>query len=598
MKRIFTTVLLILLFNCSFAMAQGDNIDLQNQAIQSQRQFDRAMEQKAELRQLEKDRIEFESLEKEEVEKELSQNDGKVIQNLSQIQCFRISQIRFSANKILSNRQAKSLTESYLGKCLTISQVSEIGKKVGDYLVNKGFLTSRVEIPAQTLESGVLQINIHETYLEKITFNDDGFFDKSQKIFVFGFDDEKEILNIEKIDRGIDQINRLGSNNAVAKILPGNMENSSIVAIENNPQKRTRVNLSYDSKGSDISGRYKNTIALSQDNLFHINDNFNISKTGNNFDSHRKTNRSDSLNSNFSVPFGRHILSLNYSKSSYFFRSGNDNFSKSDGHTSTSFAALNSNIIKSKRLKINSNFDITRRYNQNFSNDQKIDASSRKASIASFSIVNSAFFNNSSLYLKPTYSKSINLLDARKDPKTIAAKDAHAEFEMFKLHANYSRKLTIPYLENSVYNLSFDSQLSKQKLYGIDQFSVGGFYTVRGLRNGSISNDSGYNIKNEITFNLRKVSDLLVKEEYLGSFANVVNYISITPFYDYGFVKSSYGKDSGRVSSSGFSAGFDNSKFTTSLTCAWVLSKSQYLLDNRKENMAIYFDIGTQFGFF
>ncbi len=596
MKRTFTTVLLILLSNFSFASAQ--DLDLQNQVIQSQKQFDRAMEQKAELKKLEKDRIEFESLEKEDLERDLGENDGKVVQNLSQIQCFRINKINFSSNKILTNRQAKFLTEEYLGKCLTISQVSGIAKKLGDYLINNGFVTSRVAIPSQSLAGGVLQININESYLEKITFNDDSFLDKTQKVFAFGFDNEKEILNIEKIDRGIDQINRLGSNNAVVKILPGNIENGSIVAIENNPQKRTRVNLYYDSKGNDISGGYRNTVSLSQDNLFHINDNFNISKTGNNLDSHRKTNRSDSLNGNFSVPFERHLLSLNYSKSSYFFKSGNDGFSKSEGHTSTSTAGLNSNIIKSKRFKVNSNFDITRRYNQNFSNDQKIDTSSRKASIASFSIINSVFFDNASLYLKPTYSRSLNILDARKDSKTIAAEDAHAEFEMFKFYANYSLKFTIPYLENSIYNLSFDSQLSKQKLYGIDQFSVGGFYTVRGLRNGSISNDSGYNIKNELTLNLHKISDSLFDAEDLGSFSNLINYFSITPFYDYGFVKSSFGKESGRLSSSGFSIGFDNSKFTTSLTCAWVLSKSQYLLDNRKENMAIYFDLGTQFGFF
>lgn len=598
MKRIFTTILLFFV-SISFAKAETENSNQQDQVIQSQKQFERANEQELELKQLEKDRLEFEGKKREETEESFLENDGKIVQDFSAIQCFRINKINFSPNKILSKIVENKITKEYLNRCLAISQVVELAQDITNHFVEQGFVTSRAEIPVQNLKEGILQINIVESYLEKIVLNQDGFFDKTQKILLFGLVDDKEVLNLKKIDRGVEQMNRLASNRAVAKILPGSAVNKSIVAVENNSAKKTRVNLAFDTNGNDISGRYRDTIGLSQDNLLHLNETFNINKTGNHLDSARTTNRSDSFNTNFSLPFANNILTLNYSKSSYYFVAGENNFSVSEGHTSTKSISLNSGIFKGKKFKINSNFDITNRYNQNFANKQKIETSSRKASFGNFSLINSIFFDNSSLYLKPTYSKSLNIFDAQKDDKNLPASAAHAEFEIFKLYANYSHKPTNSYLEGAFYNLTFDSQIANHKLYGIDQFSVGGVYTVRGFRNGSIANDSGYSLRNELTFNLGKILLPNLKSENLKQKVfSQINYFSITPFYDYGAVKSAFDNQGGRVSSSGLSVGFDNGTINSSLTFAWVLSKSQYLLTNYQENRAIYFDIGMKFGFF
>lgn len=112
-------------------------------------------------------------------------------------------------------------------------------------------------------------------------------------------------------------MNRISSNNAAVKLLPGSVDNSSIVTVENHPKNTSRINVSYDNIGSSITGEKRDTIGFTHDNLLHLNDSFNISRTANDSDSYNK-HRSTSTSGNFSMPLGRHTFTFSASKSSYF----------------------------------------------------------------------------------------------------------------------------------------------------------------------------------------------------------------------------------------------------------------------------------------
>lgn len=392
MKKIITILLLSLFPLTAHASSEAEQqsiINQQNQVIQNQKQIERAKEIQIDLKQVDKEQKRIEEQEKDYLEK----NDGKVVHDLRAIQCFRIQSISFSENKILSKFQERSLSKNYLGRCLTLDQILEFNKEVSNYLIAKGFITSRAEVPAQNLSSGDLQINIIESYLENITLNDDKFFDQTQKLSAFGLigvtKKDDRILNLQEIELGIDQMNRLSSNNAAVKLLPGSVS-SSIVAVENHPKNTSRINASYDNVGSSTTGEKRDTIGFAHDNLLHLNDSFSISRTANDFDSYNK-HRSTSTSGNFSMPLGRHTFTFIASKSSYFFLTGENKDIRTYGDTLTKTASFDSILIKNKKFKISSNFNISSRYNQNFQNDEKIEVSSRKASIATFGLSNTFF---------------------------------------------------------------------------------------------------------------------------------------------------------------------------------------------------------------
>ncbi len=570
MKKPLTTLALAL-FACN-SQAASDS----DQIMQRQQQFERDQIHQKEIKQVEKELERIEQIENEE-QQNLTKESGKVVQDLRAIQCFRIREIKFSSNQIISKFRSKILTKDYLGKCLNLSQISELNQKISNYLAESGYATSRSNIPQQSIESGILKIEITESGLEKIIFREDNFFDQTQKFTAFGLVGKDEILDMKKIEQGLEQINRLSSNNATIKILPSSQENTSIIAVENNPKNSSRLSAAYDNNGVKLTGARRETISFNQDNLLRLNDNLVISRTANDLDNNRKEQGSNSFSSSFSVPFTWCNLTLNYSKSSYFFHSGDIVNSKYTGTTSTKSAAFDALLLKSKKFKLATNLLLTQRYNQNFSAGVK-DSSSHKASFGSVSLPTTLFFNESSLFLKPTYSKSLNILDSQTDGGKLPSNVAHFEFDIFRFYANFSQKLKIVEAPIS-YNLTFDSQISKQTLYGVDQFAVGGVYSVRGFANGSIADDSGYNVKNEISVNLGR------------GFA-------LTPFYDYGYVRSKGGQQSGRLSGTGFKIGFSQQYFSANIIFSWAISKSQYLLQNYGENNAVYFNLASEFGFF
>ncbi len=577
----------------------------QDQLLQLQKQYEQDLSRQKELQQIERER---KQIEKEDKQKPLAE---KIDKNTDLSRCFLAKKIVVLPNKIISQFRAKILIKNHVGKCLNIVEIRELNQILTNHLISEGYATSKAETSLANPETEVLKIKIIESKLENILFNQETFFDKTQKFTAFGFMKKGDILNIEKIENGLDQINRLSANNAVMKIAPGQEPNSSVVLVENTVGKTSNLTLSYDNYGSRITGVKRESISFSQDNLLKLNDNLSINRTANDLNKNHDKRGSNSISTNFSIPFSWYILTLQYSKSSYFFYVGKNQV-KNNGTTSSKSVTLDVNLLKKRKLKITSNFNLLQRYNQNFSDNVKQEESSRKASIASTGISTTLFFNNSSLLLKPSFSKSLNILDAEKDPIGLDKSSAHSKFNIWKFYGNYAHKFTASKTPVN-YSLTFDSQISDRTLYGNDRFSVGGVYSVRGFRDGSLSFDSGYSIKNEVTVYLGQTILPYLNQEEPSKYLQYLNYLYLTPFYDYGFSQAAERKrvgvnplnsqilrgntESGRLSGTGVKFGINHQYLNANITYAKVLSRSQHLLQNYNEKKAIYFNLSTNFSF-
>jgi len=148
-----------------------------------------------------------------------------------------------------------------------------------------------------------------------------------------------------------------------------------------------------------------------------------------------------------------------------------------------------------------------------------------------------------------------------------------------------------------------DSQISKATLFGSEQFSVGGYCSVRGFRENNIIGDHGYYFRNKASPYLGQflVPALTPKEERKdnrNSFISKNLYhlykFSIEPFYDYGYVKTKYNGDSGRLSGVGIETIFSGKYFDASLTYSWGLQKSNLITSDDKENKMLYFELSAK----
>lgn len=601
--KLFTTSFFFTIFLSLFAIQskaqQQDVINLQNQIIQNQQiiQSEENLQKK---------------LQKIAREREISsrQNPSKTLEKIkisdkkNRNSCFLVKEIEIIQDSIISKEKMQENLKEFREKCLTENEVGFLVKKATNFLINEGFVTSRAVLQEKNNKSGVLQLKIIPGILEKIVFNDDDFFDKTQKLSAFLLFYENKPLNIHEITYGLDTINRLSSNAAVIKIYPGKQENSSIIFVENKPQNRLNLALSYDDYGSRSTGKRRNNYNISLDNFLWMNDSIAISRSANDFDAQNHLRKNNLVSLNYSIPFKRLILNASYSNYSYSFFSGGFGGALQTRFSGSSISQnFGADYIlfsdKAKKFTLNSN--LLHRQIRNFQDQTRISVSSQNLSEGEIGLTSNFYFDNSAIFLKLAYAKGLKILGATEDEKNLLRGEAQRQYEVYKVNFNLSHNFFLSekrfYLN---YNLSGSGQYSQDKLISNAQIFAGGPFTVRGFEEGSISGDSGFILRNDLRFNLGKLAAEFV-DLGGGKIANQLYNFSVTPFFDYGYVANRGAFDPSlarkNVSGAGVKISYNSKNFDASISYARALNKTVILGRDYDEEEAIYFNVGIDFDF-
>jgi hemolysin activation/secretion protein len=139
----------------------------------------------------------------------------------------------------------------YAGHCLGVNEITQImGLVTRDY-IERGYVTTRAYLPAQDLHTGTLLIDVVEGVIEQLKQDDGAARLPLNTSFPAG---AGQLLNLRDLEQGIDQLNRLQSNNATLDIQPGSQPGGSNVVIHNQPSRPVHLFVSYDNQGSVSTG--------------------------------------------------------------------------------------------------------------------------------------------------------------------------------------------------------------------------------------------------------------------------------------------------------------------------------------------------------
>lgn len=516
--------------------------------------------------------------------------------------CVAIKEIHLLDAKSLSSFRKKRIVAPFIGKCMEAETLAAVIKAVNEYYHSQGFVTTQVAVPKQNLQRGIFELQIIEGRVEKISFGKDRFIEKMQEFTAFG-NVEGEVLNVDDINQGISQINRLQSNQAVMKIEPGSQSGDSKIIVDNKKKFPVKLTAGKDNLGNKFTGEQRTTFSSSFDNLLFLNDNLNLSYATNYHDP-SGIKDSKSFSSSFSIPFKYNTFSYDFYRSEY--KGQHQGISAPitlTGFSQSSKFTIDRVLINRAKLRFSTNASLASKQAASYIKGVKSETLERRLSVLNIAFAASYYFNDTtSIYLKPIYSKGLKVLNAKQDEFNENGTIPKSQFEYFKLYANFSKRLTIPKTEIPVtFSTEMDSQYAKQTLFGSEQFSVGGYYSVRGFREGYITGDSGYYFRNKVNVNLGSLIAPLTKNQaqdnqsFLSKNLTHLNKISLEPFYDYGYTKYKYidnGAD-GRLSGAGLKSIFSSKYFTAALTYSWATSKSRLINATTKENKLVYFELSA-----
>ena len=551
---------------------------------------------------------EFEAIKKDQDRKKKEEEENQKPQMLSVSEqstvCFSIKKIKFQDANSLSWFRKKKLSAPFIGKCLEDKVLTDIVAVINNYYQSKGFITAQVLVPKQNLQSGIFELKIIEGKIEKIVFGKDRVIEKMQEFTAFG-NAEGEILNINDINQGIYQINRLSSNAAVMKIEPGSFSGDSKIVIDNNKSFPARATISKDNLGNKFTGVQRLNFSSNFDNLLFLNDNLNLSYT-NNIHDDSQVKDLKAFSSSLSIPFKYSTFSYDYSRSEFKGQSTLQNsILTTTGFSDQRKFTVDRVLLSKANLRLSTSASLTSKESTSYLNGEKQENSVRKLSIINAGFALSFYPNDkTNIYLKPSYSRGLKILNAQQDLSNIKADTPKAQFESFKFYANFSHKLTIPKINAPVViSTEMDSQFAKQTLFGSEQFAVGGYYSVRGFRESYITGDSGYYFRNKASFNIGSLILPLFNAQNQASGTESANFLQknlpylsrlkLEPFYDFGYVRNKYNGSDGGLSGAGVKTIFDSKYFSASVTYSQGLQKSHLITSVTKENKLIYFEISA-----
>ncbi|AKL98223.1 ShlB/FhaC/HecB family hemolysin secretion/activation protein [Endomicrobium proavitum] len=496
---------------------------------------------------------------------------------------YKFDKIVVIGNKIFSGKTLhKAVLKQFLNKPINKYNVSLLQSMLLKYYISRGYITTKVYFDPEQIniidnkETGQTETTFiviveegktGKISLEQVTKDNASktvskigkFRNNARLFFAFPFAVNKPV-NMNVFEQGLDQMNRLQSNNVTMEIAPAadkralEQAYSNIVIINNqNPlaggvasgARTTFLNLNYNNGGSKSTGEQVLNLSVSQDNLLSINDNIYISYTENsdslfNLDkkdssvdygqSHayktldmfnnddEKKKFSKALQGAVSFPFGYWTLnaSLNYSNYKSTVEGQYTRFHITGQSLSQAYT-LDRVIYRTQIYKLNFGSGVEIKDTESYIRDVRSETGSGRRSNVSVYFNNVIYTSLGTIILKPSYQRGVSWFGSKTDADTymnyeMLSSDPRLEYNLLKLYLYFNTGFSIPLLTKNKnsgvrnrlplsYTLTIDSQYSFNSLYGANQFSVGGEYSTRGFKESSISGDNGFYARNDFKVN-------------------------------------------------------------------------------------------------
>lgn len=474
--------------------------------------------------------------------------------------CVDVQRIEVEGAAHLSVEEMDAIVRPFQGRCLALSELNDLMRALSQAYVDKGYVAARPYLPQQDMRGGVLRLVVIEGKVEAIDPDPRESARALEMLFAFpGVIDHP--LNLRDIEQGLDQLNRLRSNNASMALEPGTGQGATRVVVKNQPGKRWRLSGGVNNSGQESTGRNKLQAAGEVDDLLGVNDFLSLTtdRSAIHDDDWRA---SRSVNGFFSVPFGYWTLSLSASYSDYASPVfGAAQTYHSTGNSKTQKMELERVLHRDTDGKTSASA-FFRTYTANsYFNDSKIDTSSYSLSVGGLGLSHSRRMLGGLLSLRGTWERGLDMVHAEADEAGRAKDAPHAQFDKATADVSYFRPFELGGL-SLAYSGNAHGQWTETTLYSPERISLGSQYSVRGFDADYVTGDVGVYLRNELSLTLPETGQGWI-DQGLGR---------VTPFIavDYGALRGDSKDDYERGAVAGWAAGVRTSGGAVMLSATYA----------------------------
>ena len=404
--------------------------------------------------------------------------------------CFDIISITFQGLQDLPDdliNEIELKARPFLDQCLALAQLSDLIEQLNRLFLERGLVTTRAFLPEQSLNGGELKIRI--VVGEVQGYESDSLTPRNIH-WAFPLD-AGDVLNLRDIEQGLDQINRLRSNNATIDMLPGDKPGQTIVNVKNNQNFWLGARMSLEGDSIEQGDDYRGRLDVFADDLLGINDALIIN--GNQSLAERSHSRSYGYGVDYSFPWRYNLFTLSGNQFNYenIVQGTNRTFVVS-GDSQVIDASANRTLYRGQSTKLDGLVGLASKTTNNYIEDARIDVSSRQLSIGRVELRIKQFIGQDmTAFASLAAEHGLRVLGADDDRQGGFPDDA--QFRKYRFYG----ALTKPLWRWTV-GLTGQYQYSPDRLSASEQVLVASSSLITGFSDYSLAGDSGGWLKLDI----------------------------------------------------------------------------------------------------
>ncbi|MBT2866232.1 ShlB/FhaC/HecB family hemolysin secretion/activation protein [Chromobacterium violaceum] len=437
--------------------------------------------------------------------------------------CFAIVRVWLDGAPAAWLRWLQPLADANAKTCLGLDDLNRLTVALTDEIVARGFVTSRVYLPEQNLRGGELRLVIVPGRIHEIRLKEGGSDAGLRSAFATG---PGEILNVRDLEQGLEQLGRLPGQQATMEMVPGETPGESDVVVSRSGARPLGGALTLDDSGQDATGRLQANGSLTLGGLAGLNDVLSLSWSQDAEHASHPLSRSASLS--WLLAWGNWTGMASYSGFAYHqtVQGVNQDFTSS-GHSRNTLLSLSRLLHRDQNSKTELKLSLTRKASRSYVEDAEVVQQRRDLTIAGLELSRRQYWGEAVLDGSIGYQRGIGAWGAQ--PDALAAQGGPSA-----RHQLYQGRLALQLpLHIASQTLRWSSELrgqySPDLLMSSEQFAIGGRGSVRGFNTSTLVGQSGYYLRNELSWPLPQLQGLAL-EPYLGLDAGQI----ARPAYDAG----------------------------------------------------------------
>ena len=418
--------------------------------------------------------------------------------------CFPIDEIHIENASLLAPDVKNEILSRYIDSCMSGADINKLIHDLNNGFSAAGYITTRAYLPQQKLSYGSLRLLVIPGFIENIQINGKKA-DRSWRVLSAFPTGAGDILNLRKLEQGIDTLNRQKSIQAKMKLWPGEEPGGSRVNINITKGDSVQVAVTHDNRGSNVTGRHRLRLSMAVDNILGLNDIWGLHYIG--------ALDTNALAASVQIPWEDWRLSAEASYSEYLTELGEvaDLYGQSKFYKFT----LARMLYRNARHKLEAEASLSLKASNRWVDE--VNLTPQKMTVGRFKLSHTWRLDKSILVSDVAWAKGMNIFKATQDEDdpTNTPDDArpHAQFDKFEFGLTHYRSLP----KNLQLRQSLRGQASFEPLYGSEQLTMGDVSTVRGYERSEAIGDAGFYLRNELAWSVKNglrdpVLDLIARK--------------------------------------------------------------------------------------